>query len=207
MSLRALRPKERIAVASLVVSTRDAQQLRRVQALLWLDEGETAEEVADRLRVSRHVVYKWVPQLQQRQGTDRTVRVAPGPRRGRPPTVQGIIEPLSDAVIARDPRDFGYRSTVWTAPLLTPYLREAHALAAARQSVSRAIARLHLRWKRPRHRLSRRPATWRQAKGGSNGACEDGHGPFCSCLTRPLSRTPHRSITAMGAQGNRSVSQ
>lgn len=207
MSLLALKPKERIALESLAVSTRDAQQLRRVQALLWLDEGEAVDEVADRLRVSRQVIYKWVTQFQQRQGQDMPVRVAPGTRSGRPPTAQGIIEPLIDAVIEHDPRDLGYRSTVWTAPLLTQYLREAHALTVSRQSVSRAIARLPLRWKRPRHRLGRRPATWRQAKGGSNGACEDGHGPSSSCWTRPLLRKPHHSITAMGGQGNRSVSR
>jgi len=75
-------------------------------------------------------------------------------------------------------------------------------LPVSRQSVSRAIARLHLRWKRPRHRLGRRPATWRQAKGGSNGACEDGHGPSSSCLTRPSSRKPHHSTTATGGKGS-----
>src|SRR5439155_22366861 len=141
-------------------------------------------------------------QLQQRQGDDLSGRVAPGPRSGRPPTAQGLIEPLIDAVIERDPRALGSRSTVWTAPLLTPYLREAHALPVSRQTVIRAIPRLHLRWKRPRHRLGRRPATWRQAKGGSNGACEDGHGPSSSCLTRPSSRKPHHSTTATGGKGS-----
>ena len=205
MSLLALRPTERAALESLAVSTRDAQQLRRVQALLWLDAGDAADEVADRLRVSRQVIYKWVTQFQQRQGEDMTVRVAPGTRSGRPPTTQGIMEPLIDAVMERDPRDLGYRSTVWTAPLLTQYLREAHGLTVSRQSVSRATGRLRLRWKRPRHRLHRRLATWRQAKGGSNGVCEDAHGPSFSCWTRPLSRKPHRSITAMGGEENKSV--
>jgi transposase len=185
MSLLALRSKERAALESLAVSTCDTQQLRRVQALRWLDEGEAADEVANRLRVSRQVIYKWVTQFRQRQGEDLSVRVAPGTRSGRPPTVQGIIEPLVDAGIERAPRALGYRSTVWTALLLTQYLREAHALTVSCQSVSRALGRLRLRWKRPRHHLSRRPATWRQAKGGSNGACEAGHRPFSSCLTRP----------------------
>lgn len=84
--------------------------------------------------------------MQHRQGTDRTVRVAPGTRRGRPPTVPGMIAPWLDAVLERDPRDLGDSATVWTAPLLTPYLRAAHALAVSRQSVSRAMARLPRRW-------------------------------------------------------------
>jgi len=115
------------------------------------------------------VIYTWITQFHARQGLDIAARVAPGARSGRPRTLQGRIEPLIAAVITRDPRDLGYRSTVWTAPLLTQYLQEAQALSVSRPSVSRALGRLALRWKRPRHRLARRPATWRQANGGSNG--------------------------------------
>jgi transposase len=186
MSLLTLKPQERAILESLAVCTRDAQQLRRVQALLWLDEGEAINEVADRLRVSRQAIYKWVSQFQQRQGQALPLRVAPAPRSGRPPTAQGIIEPFIEAVIERDPRDLGYRSTVWTAPLLQHYLQEGHALRVSRQSVSRALDRLRLRWKRPRYRLSRRPTTWRQAKGGSSGAYDNGLGPSSLCLTRQL---------------------
>jgi hypothetical protein len=82
--------------------------------------------------------------------------------------VHGVIDPLIIEVIERDPRELGYRSTVWTAPLLRQYLQEIHHLDVSRPSVSLAIDRLGLRWKRPRHGLARRPATWRQAKGGSN---------------------------------------
>jgi transposase len=90
------------------------------------------------------------------------------PRSGRPPTARGIIDPLIDTVIEDDPRDYGYHATVWTAPLLQRYLEEVHAIETSRKSVSRAIARLGIRWKHPRHRLGLRPDTWRQAKGGSN---------------------------------------
>ena len=107
MSLLTLRPPERTTLESLAVSPREAQQLRRVQALLWLAAGETAAAVADRLRGSRPVMYTWVTPFQPRHGQDMTVRVAPGPRSGRPPTAQGIMEPWIDAVIARAPRDLG----------------------------------------------------------------------------------------------------
>ncbi|MGZ3316046.1 MAG: winged helix-turn-helix domain-containing protein, partial [Isosphaeraceae bacterium] len=66
----------------------------------------------------------------------------------------------------RDPRDFGYHSTVWTAPLLMRYLERVHGVAASRRSIGSALERLRIRWKRPRHQLARRPDTWRQAKGG-----------------------------------------
>ena len=93
----------------------------------------------------------------------------PGPLARLPPqrpapTALGVI----DAVIEDDPRDYGYRATVWTAPLLRRYLEVAHGICTSRKSVGRAIARLGIRWKRPRHRLGLRPETWRQAKGGSS---------------------------------------
>jgi len=98
---------------------------------------------------------------------DLSDRLLDAPRSGRPATALGIIDPLIDAVIDADPRDYGYRPTVWTAPLLQRYLEEVPAIRTSSKSISRAIARLGIRWKRPRHRLGLRPDTWRQAKGGS----------------------------------------
>ena len=172
MTLPTLDSTERKALEHLMTWTRDAQPLRRAQALLWWDEGESVAEIADRLRLSRQVIYTWITQFHARQGVAIAARGASGARRGRPRPLQGRMELLIAAVLMRDPRDLGYRSTVWTAPLLTQYLREDQALPVSRPSVSRALARLALRWKRPRHRLARRPATWRPAQGGSHGVCE-----------------------------------
>jgi transposase len=176
MTLVTLSPDDWEALETLAAHTTDAQLLRRAQALLWLDEGETVAEVATRLRVTRQAVYTWVGRFRRHRTLDITARLAPGQRSGRPRTVHGVIDPLILAVIERDPRELGYRSTVWTAPLLCHYLREVHHLAVSRPSVSLAIARLGLRWKRPRHDLARRPATWRQAKGGSSVVWPPGNG-------------------------------
>jgi transposase len=170
MPLITLSYRESKALEDLVVRTRNAVHLRRAQALLWLDAGEPVPAVATRLCVSRRTIYNWVARFRGAPTLPLTIRLSDGVRTGRPRTAQGIIEPLILAVIERDPRELGYRSTVWTAPLLTHYLAEQHHRAVSRQSVSLAIARLGLRWKRPRHDLARRALTWRQAKGGSNAA-------------------------------------
>jgi transposase len=162
-----LRPWERRTLLGLLDQTHDATQLRRTQALLWLHEGRHGTEVADLLQVSRQTVHNWVQSFCDRTDVDLPDRLLDAPRGGRPATALGIIDPLIDAVIDQDPRDHGYRSTVWTAPLLQRYLEEVHAVPTSRKSISRAIARLGIRWKRPRHRLGLRPDTWRQAKGGS----------------------------------------
>jgi transposase len=138
----------------------------RAQALLWLDEGETPEQVADSLRVSRRAVYYWAARLDGRAGLDLRQQLADAPRPGRPRAAGGGIDARIAEVIDTDPRKLGYHPTVWTAPLLVRHLRDHRRVEVSRKTVGRAIARLGIRWKRPRHQPARRPATWRQSKGG-----------------------------------------
>jgi transposase len=162
-----LRSRERQVLEELTLQPPDAKSLRRAQARLWLDEGESVQEVAERLQLSRQAIYKWITHFHTRSRLPIAARVADGLHPGRPRTVWGVIDPLLDAVIDRNPRDWGYEASVWTAPLLQQYLEEVHQLQVSRPSVSLALTRLHIRWKRPRHHLARRSPTWRQAKGGS----------------------------------------
>jgi len=156
-----------------------AREPRRAQALVWLAQGFPVEDVADLLDISRQTVYNWARRFQDQQGVDFCQRLADAPRSGRPPTALGIIDPLIAEVIDGDPRHLGYRATGWTNGLLRRYLREVHHLSVSRKSVSRALVRLGIRWKRPRHQLALRPDTWRQSKGGSNAACRDACAPCC----------------------------
>lgn len=158
--------KERAKLVDLLAHPHDARQALRAYALLWLDDGESVPEVATRLGITRQTVYNWASRFQARADLETTLRLLDAPRCGRPCTATGVIDPLIDAVIERDPREFAYRSTVWTAPLLVQYLRDEHQLVVSDDSVRLAIARLQVRWKRPRHQLALRPETWRQAKGG-----------------------------------------
>lgn len=166
MTFFKLTPLERQKLFYLAEHTHDATALRRVQALLWLDDGERVVEVAERLDVSRQVIYQWISRYVQETPVDLATRLSVGHRTGRPPTTKGIIDPFIDEAIDHDPRMFGFNSTVWTAPLLSQYLTCEHGLPASVSSVKRSIVRLKIRWKRPRHHLSLRPKTWRQAKGG-----------------------------------------
>lgn len=179
MRLLTLHPSERGRLLQLILHASSGRVCRRAQALLWLADGEPPEEVADQLDVSRQTVYNWAHRFQERAGADLLERLQDGPRPGRPPTAVGIIDPVIAAVIDQDPRPLGYRATVWTAPLLQNYLRDAHGLDVSRKSISRAIDRLGYRWKRPRYVLASRPATWRQSKGGSKPGFPSVAAPSC----------------------------
>ena len=158
--------KEQKELEWLVGHTHDARLLQRAQAVLWFVMGESVDAIALRLLVSRQSVYNWFERFQERDSLPLATRLADAERSGRPRTAHGVIDPLIDAVIDTDPRDHGFRSTVWTAGLLQAYLSEEHQIEVSSKSVSFAITRLQIRWKRPRHRLALRPQTWRQAKGG-----------------------------------------
>lgn len=166
MTTLKLSPQERKRLQALAVRTTDADVLRRAQALLWLASGHGIKEVTQRLCVCRRTVYYWVEQYEAREVDDIAGRLSALPRSGRPRTAHGIIDPLIDNIIDSDPRESGYRSTVWTAGLLRQHMSEAHQLTVSQRSVSYALARLGIRWKRPRHQLALRARYWRQAKGG-----------------------------------------
>lgn len=161
-----LHPKQREPLRQIVVHNQEPHQAVRALALLRLDQGTEVTQIARQLKTSRQSVYNWAERFEQRRGLPLEQRLADGARSGRPATAKGIIDPLIAAAIELDPRRLGYHATVWTAPLLGYYLRKAHQLRVSADSVSRAIERLGLRWKRPRHTLALRPQTWRQAKGG-----------------------------------------
>ncbi len=151
---------------SLVTHTPLAKERSRAQAVLWLAQGMSAEEITDLLCVPRQTVYNWAERFQQRDGLDLRARLLDAPRPGRSPTASEVIDPLIAELIDKDPREFGYHSTVWTAPLLMSHLKRAHGVDVSRRSIGPALERLRVRWKQPRHQLSLRPDTWRQSKGG-----------------------------------------
>jgi transposase len=174
-----LSDQEREQLQQLLAAGPHAREHCRLQALLWLAAGESADRIADLLGVSRRSVYNWAQRFREHPGPDLPDRLADAPRSGRPRTVCGVIDPLIAEVIDTDPRELGYRHTGWTNALLRNYLAEVHGLEVSRKSVSLALARLGIRWKRPRHHLAQRPDTWRQSKGGSNAGSKTVPVPSC----------------------------
>jgi hypothetical protein len=107
---------------------------------VFLPDGTTVigQQLAELLCVEPRTVYNWA--YASESAPTWTLWPADAPSSGRPPTALGIIDLLIDAVIKDDRRRSGYRSTVWTAPLLQRYLEEAHGIQTSRKSVRRAIA-------------------------------------------------------------------
>jgi transposase len=166
MALLTLSGRQRGESEDIVSHTPGAKERCRAQALLWIADGSDVGEVAELLQVSRQTVSNWLSRFQGRAELDLRARLLDAPRLGRPRAASGALDERVAAVIDGDPRKLGYHATVWTAPLLSRYLRDHHAIEVSDRTVSRAIDRLGIRRKRPRHELALRPETWRQSKGG-----------------------------------------
>src|SRR4051794_40930394 len=109
-----LTPRERAELERLARTTRDADQLRRVNALLALADGMGASAVARTQRVGRSTLYEWVARFDEHRREDlhaaTTTRTAPGRSRGLRDRVAGRVNELMEAT----PAAFGYRHTNWT---------------------------------------------------------------------------------------------
>ena len=113
-----LHPSQRFALEQFLAHSPDARLVVRAYALLWLDDEMSIQEIAQDLMVSRQTIYNWALRFEERQGLALEQRLADADRCGRPATAKGVIEPLIEAVIDLDPRQFGYHATVWTTELL-----------------------------------------------------------------------------------------
>jgi transposase len=166
MALLSLSDRQRGELEELVSHTPLAKERCRAQALLWIAAGADVGEVAELPQVTRQTIYNWLSRFQERAKLDLRARLLDAPRLGRPRAASGTSDERVAAVIDGDPRQFGYHATVWTAPLLSRYLHDRHGIDVSDRTVGRAIDRLGISWKRPRHELALRPETWRQSKGG-----------------------------------------
>ena len=160
-----LHTSQRRRLEEVVRRPENARQLKRAQALLWVDAGESVGEVAQRLRVTRQSIYTWMERISHRQGGV-AGRLLDAPRSGRPRVKSDVVDQVVPGVLGSDPQQYGYCATGWTNVLLRDFLHRQRQVKVSHQTVRKAIKRAGYRWKRPRYVLSRRSKTWRQAKGG-----------------------------------------
>src|SRR4029453_10926007 len=101
MALLALNSLEREALHALLTPLALTNAVRRAQALLWLDAGQSPETGGARLGGSRQTVYNWATRFKERRGTcDVPARLADDKRPGRGRSTATLIDPLIEAVLA-----------------------------------------------------------------------------------------------------------
>jgi transposase len=159
--LVALRRKAAMSIVQLTSSQRrklrdhlrraqDASHYRRLLAVLELDRGKTAVEVADLLRVTRQSVYNWA----------RSYAACPDPVAlhdhygiGRPSAWTEELRALLLASLEQRPDALGYAAVNWTVPLLQEHLYRRGGRWLSDDTIRRELDRLDYVWKRCRHVL------------------------------------------------------
>src|ERR687884_1345682 len=100
---------------------REAALFRRILALLEVDAGCPVGQVAQRLRVDRRSVQRWIARF-RRQPSVETLRHQPG--QGRPRRWDPALEARLEVALSQRPIDFGFAATGWTVPLLQQWLAD-----------------------------------------------------------------------------------
>ena len=83
----------------------DGRLIRRITALLWLADGLSATEVAERLGMSRETVYSWLRALVLKGVDSLRYRTCPG----RPSKLTKQQKQQLKALITQGPEAAGYR--------------------------------------------------------------------------------------------------
>ena len=93
----------------------DARVYRRTLAVLELDRGRPAADIAAMLGVTRQSVHNWAATF---AGDADPAALADRHRSGRPPVLFEQTDCALRSLMPRSPQDLGYPDTGWTVPLL-----------------------------------------------------------------------------------------
>jgi transposase len=135
-------------------TTTEAHTYRRTLAVLELDRGRSATEVAQMLGVTRQSIYNWAASFDQDCTPD---SLADGLRRGRPRLLDEPAEAILRSLMKQSPQEHGYPDADWTTPLLQQELERGTGSPPSDDTVRRVLSRLGYVWKRPRYVLDPDP--------------------------------------------------
>jgi transposase len=131
-------------------ATDDASYYRRLLAVLELDRGRPAAEVAAALGVTRQSVSHWA----------RAYRRAPRPATladhyggGRPTAWTDDLQALLRSCFRQRPDQLGYAAVNWTVPVLQEHLRRRAGVWLSDDTIRRQLQRWGYVWKRFRYVL------------------------------------------------------
>jgi transposase len=169
-----LNSRQRRQLRAEVKAAKDARSVRRAIALLELDEGQPAAQVAAMLGVTRQTLYNWRERLEA-EGVPSALRDRVG--RGRPTVWTEPVLRFLEWSLKQPPEALGYASANWTTALLREHLTKWSRVRVSDTTLRAQLHQLGYAWKRFRYVLQpdpdrekkQRPAgfpkTWPKASG------------------------------------------
>jgi transposase len=166
LQLREVTSEERKGVQGLAhARTAPLRAVERARVVLAALEGETIEEIAADLRLSRNTVYLWLHRFEERGLAgleDRT-------RSGRPRTYPG--EQVSEIVATAltDPKTLGLPFASWTLDRLVAYVAEYKGITMKRSRLDEVLLSEGLRWRKQENWFGERvDPEFAEKRGASN---------------------------------------
>jgi transposase len=143
---------DRSRLSQAFAQAHDVRLYRRLRAVAEIAEGGPVAVVAERARVGRSTVYRWIERYLAERAPS---ALADSKRSGRPRTTPALTDSELHQLLTSDPCRFGYDANTWTAPLLGTYLHTQGVVISTR-TLRRRIRAARFRWKRPRYVYSER---------------------------------------------------
>jgi transposase len=146
-----LKPWQRQRLRRQLDSTSDARTYRRTLAVLELDRGRSAADIAEMLGVTRQSVHNWAAAFVRDSDPS---ALTDDCRQGRPRLLTEDAEALLRLLLTCSPQDLGYPATDWTVRLLRQELEPDLSQRPSDDTIRRGLHQLGYVWKRPRYVLA-----------------------------------------------------
>lgn len=146
--------KEKNHLKSLMDSTNDKKEYRRIQAILQKSDGRTFEYIAKEHRVDLRTVKRWIGDY-NRKGIDglKIKRHYGGPK----PRITDEKKEVILSVLFNDPGIFGYVRNTWNLRSLAKCLTEELGIPVSFTHLQRILRDMGVRCKMPKLELEHGP--------------------------------------------------
>ena len=151
-SVLRLKRRQRKRLIRMVQRGRDAGQVRRAQAMLFLDEGLSVAETARRVKAARSTMYRWIHWFES--GGESALRWEHPGRASW--TVTDAVAGLIEQVVMEEPSTQGYLRSTWTSEMLARVVHRTLGVQIHASTVRRLLPRLGFGWRRSRPTLCKR---------------------------------------------------
>lgn len=161
-----LKRSDRHQLAKALKQATEVRIYKRLRAVWLVATGRAVKEVAQSIGVSFQSIYNWVNWYLQNHSA---AILSDAPRAGRPLVAQGITTARIKREFGRDPLRLGYKTTIWTVPLLAAHLSRRYNCQLGPDTLRRRLRQMGLRWKRPRYVYAEKEPHLPQKKGRLSG--------------------------------------
>ena len=145
-----LKPKELAEIEKAMRQDKRAEVRQRATVIRLLHLGQNPQAVAEHQMVSVPTIYNW-HKLWREQGIE---GLANKPKTGRPAKASDAYCQKLEALLEKEPAEFGYRFVIWTSDRLRTHLEKETGISLSEGRFRALLKKRGYRYRRPKHDLS-----------------------------------------------------